>query len=210
MLPSDLQSAGSRSPVTYAKLLVVEGRDSFEFFKALLRHLNLLGEMEIRNCGGREELPAYLAALVATSGFDKVTALGLVQDAERDADAAFRSVCHALSGVGLCAPETPRDVAVGVPRVSVFILPDCCRPGMLETLCLEVVSGDPAMSCVEEYVRCVGERLGVAPNPAKSRLQAFLASRQRPGLLLGQAAHRGYFPWESSALDELKEFLVSL
>lgn len=46
MLPDDLQYPQSKSPITYPKVLLVEGRSAFEFFKALLRHLDLLTEIE--------------------------------------------------------------------------------------------------------------------------------------------------------------------
>lgn len=46
MLPAGLQHPGSRHPIAYSKLLLVEGQDAFQFFKALLRHLNLLNEEE--------------------------------------------------------------------------------------------------------------------------------------------------------------------
>jgi hypothetical protein len=44
----------------------------------------------------------------------------------------------------------------------------------------------------------------------KAKLHAFLASRPKPDLLLGQAAHTGYLPWDSSAFDLLKQFLQAL
>ena len=133
-LPGDLHLPSSRSPISYPKMLLVEGRDAFEFFKALLRHL------------------------------------GMADD-----------------------------------------LPDCANPGMLETLCLEAVGDDPAVPCVQQYLACLEQR-GLDPpgNLHKARLHAFLASRPRPQLLLGQAAHAGYWPWSSPAFDLVKEFLRAL
>jgi hypothetical protein len=79
---------------------------------------------------------------------------------------------------------------------------------MLEDLCLTAVAGDSALVCVDEYIGCL-QRQGV-PVPvklAKSKLQTFLASRNRPDLRLGEAAEKGYFPWNHSAFDEIKRFL---
>jgi hypothetical protein len=186
MLPADLQSPRSRSPITYSKVLVVEGSDAFQFFKALLRHLGLLTEIEIRNSGGVEEWLAYLRTLVGTSGFAEVTSLGVVRDAEANAESAFESVCSGLRQVKLGVPPQPGAITEGNPRVSVFILPDCVNPGMLETLCLQAVRADPAMSCVEEYFQCVQKQgLALPNNLPKAQLHAFLASRPKPDLLLG-------------------------
>ena len=211
MLPVDLQSPQSRSPITYSKLLVVEGHDAFQFFKALLRHLDLLTEIEIRNSGGVGEWPTYLRTLIGTSGFAGITSLGIVRDAEADAESAFVAVCNGLRQAKLNWPLRPMTIADGEPKVTVFILPDCSNQGMLETLCLRAVSTDLAMPCVEEYFQCVQKQgLALPSNMWKARLHAFLASRARPSLLLGQAAHEGYWPWESPAFDQLKQFLHAL
>jgi hypothetical protein len=139
MLPDGLQLPGSRHPITYSKLLLVEGQDAFQFFKALLRYLRLLDEIEIRNFGGVDDL------------------------------------------------------------------------GMLETLCLQAVSSDPVMPCIDQYLQCVRDLAGTEPsNPSKAYLHTFLASRPEPGLLLGQAAHRNYLPWDSPAFNDVKQFIQTL
>ena len=55
MLPTDLQSPNSRAAITFPKVLIVEGADAFYFFKALLNHLSLLNDIEIRNFGGQHQ-----------------------------------------------------------------------------------------------------------------------------------------------------------
>jgi hypothetical protein len=211
MLPADLKSPQSRSPITYSKVLVVEGSDAFGFFKALLRHLDLLTEVEIRNFGGVDNLAKYLGTLVATSGFTSVTSLGIVRDAEANAAFAFQSVCGSLRQANLNVPQQPMATAEGSPQVSVFILPDCVNSGMLETLCLQAVNNDPAMPCVGGYFACL-ERQGIVPpdNKPKAQLHTFLASRPKPDLLLGQAAHAGYLQLDNPAFEQLKQFLHAL
>jgi hypothetical protein len=134
-----------------------------------------------------------------------------VRDAETNASSAFQSVCQALRKAGLNAPAKPLAVAEGRPKVSVFILPDCHGSGELESLCLEAVRSDTAMPCVDEYFQCLNKRgVPVPENLPKARLHTFLASRRKPDLLVGEAAHAGYFPWDSPAFDRLKEFLRAL
>jgi hypothetical protein len=211
MLSEGLHLPRSRQPITLRRLLVVESHDAFEFFKALLRHLNLLESIEIRNMGGIRELSEYLKTLKAISGFAEVESMGIVRDAETDVTAAFRSVCGSLAHNGLAAPTEPRAIAEGMPRVGVFLFPDCERAGTLETLCLDSVIADPAMPCVEDYFQCLSNRgVSLPCNMSKARVHSFLASRTRPNLLLGQAAQVGYWPWESTVFDRLKQFFQTL
>jgi hypothetical protein len=211
MLPAGLQEPRSPQTITYGKLLIVEGHTAFQFFKALLRHLGLLSVIEIRNTGGNEELPDYLPTLTGVSGFRGVQSLGIVRDAEKDAVLAFNDVQRALREAGLPVPTQPTALAPGRPTVSVFILPDCTAPGMLETLCWQAVRDDPATLCVDDYFRCLQERSVKAPvSLPKAYVHAFLASRPRPELLVGQAAHEGYWPWDHPAFDPLKVFLRAL
>lgn len=213
MLPDDLQYPESRSPITYSKVLLVEGRDAFGFFKALLKHLNLLTQIEIRNTGGVDQLADYLGTLVITPGYSSVASLGIVRDAEdQDVDSVFSSVCSTLSKHNLSLPEQPMAIAEGKPRVSVFILPDCTNRGMLETLCLQTVVDDPAWMCIEQYFQCLQEQDVHLPDNRmpKAQLQAFLASRPEYVPHLGLAAHKGYWPWNNSAFERLEEFLRNL
>jgi hypothetical protein len=82
---------------------------------------------------------------------------------------------------------------------------------MLETLCLDAVADDPCAPCVDRFFDCIQERGVALPTKmAKARLQAFLASRPEPGLLLGQASQKGYWPWDRPALQPLLHFLRDL
>jgi len=210
MLPDGLEYPQSPKPITLEKVLLVEGMDAFQFFKALLRHLNLLTEIEIRNFGGINQL-VFLETLMITDGFDRLNSFAIVRDAESNAISAFQTVSDLLSRVGLSVPKQPMAIAQGDPVVSVFILPDCVNSGMLETLLYQAIDDDPATSCIEEHFQCLVEKGVVLPtNMDKARVHTFLSSKSPPGLLIGQAAHRGFWPWENSTFDGLKEFLKQI
>jgi hypothetical protein len=197
--------------ITEPKQLIVEGADAVYFFRALLKHLDLTG-IQIQNFGGIGELRAFLKALCNAPDFlTLVTSVGIVRDAETDASAAFQSVCSALNGANLTIPQQPMTPIGDSPQVNVLILPDATTSGMLETLCLRTVENDPVMECIEQYFNCIKQRRGILPtNMPKAKVQAFLASRPKPGLLLGQAADAGYWLWESLALEPVKQFLQVL
>jgi hypothetical protein len=90
-------------------------------------------------------------------------------------------------------------------------LPDCMASGSLETLCMSALSDDASLPCISQYFECLTREADCAPSPiVKAHVQAFLASRTRPGLQLGEAAHAGYLPWDNAAFDMLRTFLRSL
>jgi len=95
--------------------------------------------------------------------------------------------------------------------VAISLLPDSNTPGMLETLCWRSLAGNPLLPCVEEYIKCVTSATHQAlAHEDKSRLYAYIAGKDQPWLLLGQAAHAGYFPWASPEFDQLKAFVYGL
>ncbi len=208
-----LSDPKSRAPITHETLLVVEGRDAFGFFLGLLTELKLDQRIEIRNAGGVTDLPDFLLALSAVSGFGAVKSLGVVQDSESDPAAAFAGVCSALRGANLPIPAAPLQPTAPPPdpRVTVTLLAEPNTPGMLETLCWQALGGDQRLPCIDEYLNCIAKQTGQpVQRPEKSRVYAYIAAREEPWLLLGTAARAGYFPWASSAFDAIKLFLQGL
>ncbi len=201
------------SPIEKSRLLVVEGPDDSVFLSALLRHLGIEGEFDIRSLEGVSNFNGILRTLPGVSGFAQVESLGVIRDADRALRSAFQSVCSALRNARLSVPKQPLTVVGEKPRVSVFVWPDCQRAGTLETLCLMAVHDDPAMGCVKQYFECLAEQpeIKTAPKtPHKAHLHTFLASREKPGLRLGEAAEKGYWPWDHAVFEPIKQFLLAM
>lgn len=79
---------------------------------------------------------------------------------------------------------------------------------MLEDVCLESVSGDPVISCVEQYFSCLSDGdLPQPERPSKEKARMFLATREPPEHQVGRAAEKGYWPFEHPAFATVKEFL---
>jgi hypothetical protein len=197
-------------PIIRPKLLVAEGADEVYLFSALMEHIGVNG-IQIHQARGKDNFRPWLQALVQVPEFSSVVSLGLVRDADVDAASAFQSMQDSLMSVGLPAPSEPLQPFGLNPRVIVLILPHGNRTGALEDVCLASVADDPAMRCVDGYFNCIQDG-GLEPsdNLSKARLQAFLASRPRSGLLLGQAASAGYWKWEHPAFEPLKQLLQML
>jgi hypothetical protein len=221
VLPGDLDRPECRQPISLPRVLLVEGYDAFRVFLAFLRHLDLASIIEVRNPGGNTQFDDYFEALTVTPGFSDVVSLGIIRDAETSASAAFKAVCEMLRRhnradpmTSLPVPVAPAVLAEGRPNVAVYILPDCEHEGALETLLLKAIADDLAIACMDKYFTCLSAAgLGSAWNTNrrhKAQLQAFRASRERPGLKLGEAADKGYYPWDSPAFDGINQFLRQL
>lgn len=199
-------------PISLSRLLLTEGDTPMHFFEALLRHLGKAHEVEIRNFRSISQLRPTLLDLAQTAEFQTlVTSVGVVRDAEDDAAAALRSVEGALQAAGLAPGRAPPI------KTSVFILPNNAGPGMIETLCMQAVDGEPALAaasaCTAQFFACLGKggiALPTEPKLAKNRAQAYLATRTDVQLFPGQAAYKGHWPWDNPVFDALKQFLQAL
>ncbi|NOZ07048.1 MAG: hypothetical protein GXP41_11975 [Chloroflexi bacterium] len=166
------------TPITQPKLLLVEGKDEVKLFEKLISDLGLV-DIEIRSVLGKTKFRDNIATLPRLSGFGQVVSLGMVRDADKDPSGAFSSLRDALEAAGLPRPTKPLQSAGDTPKVTVMILPDRERQGMLEDICLDSVREDPAMLCVDQYFQCLSEQIKDLPhNLAKARVRAFLASME--------------------------------
>ena len=189
--------------------LLVEGKAEQNFFEAFTQHLGIQEKPQIREFKGADRLRGFLQGFVKLPGFDSVTSIGIVRDADESAEAALRSVESSLRNAGLPAPG---DAEAGrAPVVRVLILPDGEEPGMIETLLCRSVAEDAVMSCVDDFFECVADLPDVEiRNLHKARAQAYLATRQTPGVSVGVAAQKGYWPLDHDAFSEVRDFLSAL
>ena len=200
-----------RTPVrSYQNQLLVEGRDEELFFGALLRELGI-NDVQVQNCRGKDNLSIVLWEIAQDPDIHLINSIGIVRDADLSANGAFQSVQSALRRSNLPVPTRMLQSTAGNPSLSVFIMPDNASNGALEQLCLSALVDDPAMPCVEDFLKCIGDRVSEPPrDQQKARIHAFLASREDPELRLGEAAQRGYIDWNHPAFAQLSRFLQSL
>jgi len=195
-------------------LLLVEGNDDRRFFGALADDLGVHDDLQVICANGKTNIRSRLRAIQNTRrspGELKVQSLGIVRDADTNPNTAFQSVCDALSAVGFPRPVQPNLPAGTNPKTAVMILPHIDSCGALEDLCLEVVSDEDALACVNEYFSCLGAR-GVPATRylSKARVHVFLSSKEKPDKRLGEAAEAGYWPWHSPVFDEARRFVSEL
>lgn len=201
------------STINARTLLIVEGSEDERFFGALVTHLGLRN-LQVMGIGGKDSIRRRVRTLTVSPGFSMVVSMGIVRDADDNPGAAFESVCGALRDAGLSVPTQPGTIAGESPAVSVLILPGDNSCGMLEDLCLRAVAEDPAVPCVEQYIECLQKRqqdgCSFPRNQSKARVQMFLASRENPCRLLGEAAEAGCWPWDHVAFAQVKDFITQI
>lgn len=197
-------------PILEPNVVVGEGLDEQNFFECFIKHVRLSG-IEVRDIGGKTKLEENLRTLKITTGYNKISTLGITRDADDDYAGAFTSVQRALRNVGLAVPREPLTLAGSNPRIVVLILPRPNQNGMLETLCLEAVQGDPAMPCLDAFFRCIEDTVPIQPkNKSKAKVHAFLSTREEESSRLGLAAQKKYWPFDSGAFDVIRNFLKIL
>jgi hypothetical protein len=196
--------------IEHSNLILVEGPDDDNFFRALARHLEI-DNLQVINIEGKDNLRSVLGAIINMRDFPMVTSLIVVRDADSDPQAVLQSVSSALAAHDLPVPHRPLTFAEGRPQTAFIILPDADSTGELEDLCLRAIADDPALPCVDQYFECLmqsGFQLPAAMS--KARIQVFLASKNRARLRVGEAAQAGFWPFESDAFEEVKTCLRQL
>ena len=206
------------------KLLLVEGNDDLRFLQAMSRHLGMT-DVSVCSYHGKPNLRNDLSDRFRSPGFQTVSSLGIVRDADYSSRSAFDSVISLLRRVNLPTPDAPNmPIERDGLRVSVLILPPDHEHSELENVCLGSIEGILDLECVESYLECLSnvEPSITANHMAKARLHSYLAIgpvhttddgrivRRRPALRIGEAAEAGVWDWTSPAFVQLANFLRNM
>ena len=98
-------------------LILCEGIDEKFFFMWYKAYLIKNGHSEldciqIEDIGGNEDIKKQLGLWMQMSGFEQLKTIGIIRDAEKDADAAVRSINQCFSDNGLIVPDAPFSLSV--------------------------------------------------------------------------------------------------
>jgi hypothetical protein len=200
------------TPIVASKLLVVEGKDDQLFFESLLKDINKT-DIQVLPYGGKTKLRSYLTALSINEAFiTKVNTLVVIRDADSNATSTFQSACSALTNAGLNVPAAPLTLTNSPVKTGIIILPPNDNQGKLEDICLKSVRDDKATTCVDGYFNCLQELTSftMPKDISKAKVHAFLASRYKADLRLGEAAQAGYWPLNHIAFNPIRSFLSTL
>jgi hypothetical protein len=174
-----------------------------------------INDMQVIFLNGKDNINKFnLRGVVNTPGFNRVTSLGIVKDADGHAKNTFMSICGILKKVNLPSPKRPAEIVkINNFNIGILIIPPEELSGTLEDICLFAIGQYKEMECVEEYFKCLSRKVAVDKLPknlSKAKIQAFLASREHSVPHLGIAIEKGYFPLDHKIFDNIKNFLKLL
>lgn len=155
------------------RLILVEGPGDFAVLQELARQLRLLSQVQISSYGGKQNLTDVLQLLPLDARFNQLQHIGIVRDADQDEN-AFGDVIQQIEGANRYhqqqkpprqlpipkQPETPsKPVGNQSLRLTIFIVSDNNRSGMLESLFLDTLSTTEkeAYGCVDNFFHCLSE-----------------------------------------------------
>ena len=115
-----------------------------ESFGALCNHMQLT-DVQIQPIDGINNLRRFLDGFTGDTRFESVRSLAVVVDADANRDARRDQICGALLDAGLPAPAQPLQLMSDGPLSVAYLIVPHDNPGtMIEDVCLESVSTDPA------------------------------------------------------------------
>ena len=193
--------------------MIVEGVDDVRIINALCKDMRIF-DVQVTPSGGYEGLSDILELLMGLPNFRELQSLAVVVDADQNAGGRRQGVEDALERAGLPRPTGPlKPVSANGLMVSYLVVPHDAAGTMMEDVCLDSVEDDPVMKCVDHYLDCVAQVGTPGPRSVwtpKARVHAFLASRDRPDLRIGEAADSGIWRFESDAFRPLADLLRAL
>ena len=192
------------------RLLLVEGRDEVNLFRALIRGcFDDDPGIQVIDAGGKDQFRRNLRSIqIAATSAPALQSIGVVRDADEDPGAAFASVCDGIRRANYEPPVNHGEFSNGTPAIGVFIVPNGTEPGAIETLCRRSRQGNVTAACVDEYLKCLQERHATSSrNPDKSFAHAYLAATQDPMARVGEGALQGVWDFASPAFAPLARFL---
>ena len=204
-----------RKEIESSSLLMVEGKDECNFFKALFVILGI-NHVQIEDMGGKDRFDAAIRAFSKMQGFDEIVNLGFVRDAENPpAAAAFMSICGSLQHIDLEPPKTIGKVEkIQNRKIGIFIMPNNHNPGMLETICIDSIQQS---ALYKDYILPYTDHLTMNMyknngqfNRTKSEIQIYLASKIPLVSSLGLGAVNGHWDFDHPVFDDIKQFLRDL
>jgi hypothetical protein len=203
--------------IEHKKVLLVEGLDEVVFFEALCKKIKI-NDIQIIETGGKDKFKLEFPIILNACGFENVTSIVIIRDADESFNSAVSSVQYQLEKYQLPVPSNHAEFLTN-KRITAgfFIMPGNEDNGMLENLVLESVNNHPVKLCSDDYINKLKKKLTEPDcnfkfprNEHKARLFAYLAGMEKFIPSLGMAAKKGYFNLESSALDEIKSFLMKI
>ena len=206
-------------------LILCEGKDDLGFLRCWLNSPELADRKEFSTdfqvliFNGTGNLPLFLDALKARSGYNMVESILVIRDADENADSAKAQVISAFHQAKMPIPKTPHEWQTdGHIKTGFLLFPSCDRDtenGALEDLCLQILNDEKANQVIAYSDGLINSlektELRTFPHKNKARLHTYFSvTDDFISLKVGEAAKAGAFDWSHSKLLPLRSFLEEL
>jgi hypothetical protein len=202
-----------------SKLLLAEGADAANFFHYACRAFGV-NDIKVLDFGGVSDLTAYLKMLQLLPGYEQVTTIAIVRDAEKDPLSAVRNIKQSLAQASLPVPNEPYEFISGYRRVAFMILPgfeqfqdvyQTLLPGTLEDLLLNIAQDKSTFGCVDAYIECLRSKRMKITKLHKIKLHTYLSGMENYcGLKIGEASKVGAWDWNHINLEKIKAIITTM
>lgn len=195
-MTSRIPEAGVRIPADVTRIVVLEGPEDKTFFSALAEQLGINDQLHFITCNGKDCLGSTLENILNDGNFHGIQQIGIICDNDfpdsRDGRGALETVQDEIDEANnaideslkttrkLPRPRKPRETEGTKPKVSVLLLPDDHRDGMLENLVLDAIGEDNITNCVDAYYACLESQAQVKLQKAReprSRLSVYISGK---------------------------------
>ncbi|MXZ31315.1 MAG: hypothetical protein F4236_02620 [Acidimicrobiia bacterium] len=166
-----------------ARVLLVEGSDDAHVIRHLCEREGLPRRFSTVCKNG---IDALLKSIPNHLGAPRLTALGIVVDANTSPAGRWQSLAARLQSAGIAAPAAADPAGTVIPgdtRVGAWIMPDNEQPGEIEDfVALMIPTADPIWPRAERYINGIpDDHRRFAPNKStRAKVHAWLAAQQRP------------------------------
>ena len=165
------------------RVLLVEGLDDKHVVMHLRARAALESQFDVSDKGGIDPLLAAISNEVKVSGRQ---AVGILMDADDDAQSRWKAVAGKLRRANIDLPGSPDPngtVIDGQPRVGIWLMPNNNVAGELEEFVASMIpDGDPVWPLAKEYVDRIPtkHRKFSDRKILRAKVHSWLATRTEP------------------------------
>lgn len=204
-------------------LILCEGKDAQNF---MIQYLNsdvlsvdnrFSDDVQVMDFGGIKMLSSYIATLKNMDGYQDVTRIMVLRDAETNAEGAVDSVTNSFLKNGLVVPERCNQWNFSdTPGTAFSLFPACCvdlTNGTLEDLCWDILADERAEECRKDVQAFIGEMKNkysdsILTFEHKCRLHTYFSVKDDfVSLKIGEAAKAKAFNWNHERLLPLRKLI---
>lgn len=199
-----------RSRIVTPVAVAVEGKDYLYTLLGQVKDDPELQDVQLWDFQRDETggLERWLELFTTLDGFEERTrAIGVIRDAEDDAESMIRRTTRAFANIGLTAPEEPMRLAGSKPSVGFLVMPHNTRSGCLEHAMLEAAPTDLPTACAEAYLACVDRGERNENWRAKVKVHALIAAGSNPAWTLSQSVTGGLWDFTRPSLKIMRDFM---